>query len=277
VSSVQDIQDIDRAEESEASFEVAPAEVLSDVLSPEEETVKGATVSIAPPPGIPKSLHIIWVGPHDPPQEAIDTWANKHVNGWFFTLWRGHKQDWINQEQIDVRAARAEWNGVADLMRYEILYEHGGFCVDADSTCVMALDAGPVDFLGQKTALACFENESVRPGIVGCGFLGAPKKHPFFEACIEFASKQDAREMAWKTVGPMLMTRMAQKMPDLIKVYPARSFNPEHYSGTKAPGEHPIYGFQHWGSTTTYNKMRKWPCQCGVCRMSVNILRPSWG
>lgn len=226
---------------------------------------------------IPKTLHIVWVGPHDPPQEAIDTWANKHVQGWTFTLWRAHAQEWVNQEQIDLRASRGEWNGVADLMRYEILFRHGGFCVDADSSCLTALDEGPVDLLSKDTALACYENELVRPGIVGCGFLAGPKGHKFFEECVVEASAQDGREQAWKTVGPLLVTKIALTMPQDIEVLPAMMFNPVHYTGAKAPGKHPVYAMQHWGSTTSYNKLRKWPCQCPVCRATASMIRPPWG
>jgi hypothetical protein len=225
---------------------------------------------------IPKILSIVWVGPHDPPQEMIDSWEKKHGGdrGWFFALWRQHDQGWENQAQINNRAARNEWNGVADLMRYEILERTGGFCVDADSMCLKALDEGPEDFINSTTALACYESETVRPGIIGCGFLGAPKGHPFFRACIDDAKTQDPGVMAWKAVGPMLMGRVAQAMPDQIRVVPSRHFNPVHYSGTPAPGEHAIYAEQGWGSTKTYNSLRKLPCRCRLCQTS--MLRAPW-
>lgn len=223
---------------------------------------------------IPKKLHCVWVGPHRPPQEMIDSWEKKHVNGWMYCLWRDHT-GWKNQEQINHRAARNEWNGVADVMRYEILHKYGGFVVDADSECLKALDEGPIDFLGQETAVACYENESVRPGVIGCGFLGAPKEHPFFAACIEDVAKQPTGEMAWKAVGPQVMGRVAAKMPDAIKVFPAKMFNPVHYSGTPAPGDYPVYAKQGWGSTKGYGALRKLPCTCPQCWTTA--LRPPWG
>jgi mannosyltransferase OCH1-like enzyme len=227
-------------------------------------------------PRIPRILHICWVGPHAPPIEMIESWEKKHGGdrSWFFQLWRDHRQGWTCQEQIDARAAKREWNGVADIMRYEILYRFGGFAVDADSTCIKALDEGPIDFLNNATAVACFENESVRPGVIGCGFLGAPKHHPFFEACIEEVQKTDAKEMAWKAVGPLLMGRVASRMPKALKVYPARHFNPKHYSGTQAPGAHAIYAEQGWGSTKSYNSLRRVACQCEECR--ITFLRAPW-
>lgn len=223
---------------------------------------------------IPKKLHVVWVGPHRPPQEMIDSWEKKHVNGWFYKLWTD-PTGWINQKQIDVRAARNRWNGVADVMRYEILHKYGGFAVDADSECLMALDEGPEDFLSLEMAVACYENETVRPGIIGCGFLGAPKEHPFFQACIDDVAKQSTDEQEWKAVGPGVMGRVAAKMPDAIKVFPAKMFNPEHFSGVKAPGNHPVYARQGWGSTKGYGALRKLPCTCPQCWTTA--LRPPWG
>jgi mannosyltransferase OCH1-like enzyme len=226
---------------------------------------------------IPKILHIVWVGGHRPPTEMIDSWNKKHAGdrSWFFHLWTQHDQGFRNQAQINARFDRKEYNGAADCMRYSILELTGGFCVDADSTCVKALDEGPEDFLSSTCALAAYENESVRPGIIGCGFLGAPKGHPFFTACVDESMAQDPTVMAWKAVGPLLMGRVAERMPGEIKVVPARHFNPVHYSGTSAPGNGEIYAQQGWGSTKGYGALRKLPCTCPSCWQTA--LRPSWG
>ncbi len=223
---------------------------------------------------IPRSIHLVWVGPHLPPTDMIASWEKKHSNGWFFVLWRDHK-GWANQDQIDRRYARREYNGCADIMRYEILYKHGGFALDADSTCIKALDEGPESFLDNSCAVAAYEHEGVRPGIIGCGFLGATKGHPFFKACIDEVATQSSDLMAWKAVGPLLMGRVALRMPNQIRVYPSMMFNTPHYSGAPAVGSHPIYATQGFGSTTGYNKLRPLPCTCPECWE--NCLRPSWG
>lgn len=228
---------------------------------------------------IEKILHVVWVGPHDPPKELIDSWEKKHNNGWFFVLWRSHVNGdgsalWENDAVIR-RLQSREWNGVCDVMRYEILFNQGGFVVDADSECIKALDEGPEDFLANETAVACYENESVRPGIVGCGFLGAPKGHPFMRACVDEVSKCDPSLPAWRCVGTEMITRVARANPDLIRVYPAKMFNPVHYSGAPAPGDHPVYASQKWGGTKGYGSLRRLPCWCPQCR--VTMLRPPWG
>lgn len=238
--------------------------------------LEGATLVAAPvvKPTIPKILHVIWIGPHDPPQDLINSWSSKHINGWFFMIWRDHQQGWANQAQID---RMREWNGKADLMRLEILWRHGGICVDADSECLRPLDEGPEDFLGNTTAFVFAENETCRPGILGCGVMGAPKNSVFFEECVQRAALADMSQPAWKTVGPLLVTSVAKDMPALVRTYPAKWVHPVHYSNVPAPGVDQIkpYASQKWGGTRGYGSLRKFPCRCRECQVS--MLRAPWG
>ncbi len=221
---------------------------------------------------ISKTLHVVWVGPHNPPDQLIDSWRAKHSSPeWEHVLWRDHKTGWNNAEQIRIRASRREWNGVADVIRWEILARFGGIVVDADSECLQPLDER---FL-EPDAWSCYENEAVRPGVIACGAMGGVQGAPIFKACVEACATADPNVPAWKVVGPLLITRIAGEMPGALKVFPARHFNPEHHSGAKAPGEDPIFARQFWGGTKGYNVLRKWPCQCPECY--VTALRPPWG
>jgi mannosyltransferase OCH1-like enzyme len=160
-------------------------------------------------------------------------------------------------------------------MRWEILYKYGGFAVDADSECMTAFDDGPIDFFAEpEKVMLCYENESVRPGMVGCGFIRGPKGHPFFRRCIDSIKTEDMLKPAWTTVGPMLATKVASEMPDEVIILPARHFNPMHYSGTPAPGDGHIYARQQWGGTKGYNQLRKRPCLCKECWPTA--LKPPW-
>jgi glycosyltransferase involved in cell wall biosynthesis len=195
---------------------------------------------------IPKIIHQIWIGPLPPPQAMMDTWRRKHPD-WEYKVWRDHT-GWENQSQID---AMSEWNGRADIMRYEILERFGGILVDADSICVQALDDS---FLEHK-AFACWENEIVRPGLIAAGYVGAEKGSRFMRACINaIKTRSLAGCRAWETVGPGLLTTVAKDHPEL-HVYPARTFIPMHYSGTEAPGDARVYAQQFWGSTFGYDKI----------------------
>jgi mannosyltransferase OCH1-like enzyme len=92
---------------------------------------------------IPKKLHAVWVGDESKcPHQWLQTWRDKHP-AWEFKLWGNAEYDsvpWRSKRQMDIFRACGEWNAVADLMRYEILCEHGGVYVDADSMSVRAFD-----------------------------------------------------------------------------------------------------------------------------------------
>lgn len=230
---------------------------------------------------MPKILHVAWIGPHDPPMELIKTWNDRHSDNWIFTLWRD-STGWANQTQIDVMAKKTnpEFNGCVDIMRWEILDRYGGFFVDADSECLKSLDSGPEDLVkeAETKVLLAYENEAVRPGVAGCGFIAGPKGHPFFKRCVEECALIDPHKPAWTTVGPMLATKIVDEMPEAVRILPARYFNPTHYSGTAAPGAEAAdftpYARQYWGSTKTYNTLRKRPCWCKICR--TNSMRNPW-
>lgn len=223
---------------------------------------------------IPKILSVIWIGPHDPPMNLIDTWEKKNINGWRFVLYRSH-EGFEHQEQINARMRIREFNGAADIMRWEILAKTGGVVVDADSECLKALDEGPLDLLSNEF-FTTYENEICRPGMLACGLMGAAPGSRVAAACHE-ACRTAPFEQAWKAVGPMLLTRIAKGFPeDACTIYPARVAIPVHFDkDTKAPGDAPIYAHQYYGSTRGYNRVRKTGCTCRECASSM-IYCP-WG
>lgn len=222
---------------------------------------------------ISKTLHIVWVGPHDPPADCIDSWKKYHTQdaGWEVVIHRDHT-GWANTRNIDVRAAKREWNGVCDAIRYEILCKMGGIVVDADSECLQSLD----DRFLEPDAWAVYEHEQARPGIIACGAMGGVQGGEFYRAVFEASLAADPHVMAWKALGPGLLTDVAKRVQGLT-IFPAKTFIPEHFTGAKANGEGPIFARQHWGSTKTsgYNALRKFGCRCRECNISA--LRPPWG
>jgi len=79
---------------------------------------------------IPKIIHQIWLGDQSKrPSSLIDTW--KEINpDWEHILWTEENLPNLrNQEQFD---SMKEWAGKADILRYELLHDYGGFFIDAD-------------------------------------------------------------------------------------------------------------------------------------------------
>lgn len=208
---------------------------------------------------IPKIFHFIWVGDEARrPDNCIRTWQEAHPD-WEFRLW-GNAQlggrDWINARHIAEMSGR-EYNGVADMMRWEILHEHGGIVFDADSICARPLDEALLDC----EAFACWENEIARPGLIAAGYFGCTAGNSFVKQIIDdiSASPSVIGDMAWKTVGPQRLTDCYRKFGyTRLRIYPSHYFIPRHFTGVTYEGSDPVYAHQLWGSTLkSYDALHK--------------------
>lgn len=208
---------------------------------------------------IPKIFHFIWVGDESKrPDNCIATWREHHPD-WEFRLWGNAELEakpWINRHHMAAMAPR-ELNGVADMMRWEILHEHGGIVFDADSVCVRPLDEELLDC----EAFSCWESEIARPGLIAAGYFGCEAGNPLVAAIIAEinAAPSVTDELAWITVGPMRLTecyRRYQYTP--LRIYPSHYFIPEHFTGLAYGGSGAIYARQLWGSTLqTYDEIHR--------------------
>ena len=210
---------------------------------------------------IPKILHFIWVGDETKrPNNCIDTWI-LHNPDWEIKIWGNSalaEKKWVNSHHMK-EIAKFELNGLADLMRWEILYDEGGILVDADSVCVRSLDEEII----KNEAFACWENEIARPGLIAAGYFGCVAGNKFIGKIINdiFNEESVINEMAWKTVGPQRLTDSYRKYNyQTLKIFPSHFFIPEHSSGVVYNGSGPIYAYQEWASTrNTYDELHLKP------------------
>ncbi|MDV3459278.1 mannosyltransferase [Sphingomonas sp. HF-S4] len=199
---------------------------------------------------IPKLMHFIWVGDEGKcPTNCMDTWRALNPD-WEFLLWGNDdlaSQDWFNREHI-AAMYDVELNGVADMMRWEILHAKGGVVVDADSIARRPLD----DHLLDCEAFACWESEIARPGLIAAGYFGCEAGNPFVEQIIRDIHDEPSvtHAKAWKTVGPQRLTDSYRKYGySKLRVYPSHYFIPRHFTGLEYDGNDPVYADQLWGST----------------------------
>jgi mannosyltransferase OCH1-like enzyme len=199
---------------------------------------------------IPKVLHLTWVGDDSRrPNNCIQTWIDMNPD-WVVKVWGNddlRDTEWVNARHIKAMWDR-ELNGVADLMRWEILYREGGIVVDADSICVRPLD----DWLLEAEAIACWENEITRPRLIGCNMVGSVPGNPFMGQIIQDLHAKDTviDDMAWKTVGPLCLTTSYFKHRYTgLTILPSHFFIPDHFSGVHYEGRGMVYAKQEWAST----------------------------
>ena len=208
---------------------------------------------------IPKIMHFIWVGDESKrPDNCIDTWR-QHNPDWTFLIWGNaelNELKWHNRDHMNAMYER-ELNGVADMLRWEILYSNGGVVVDADSIALRPMD----DALLDCEAFACWENEIVRPGLIAAGYFGCEAGNTFVKQIVRdiHAEPSVTHELAWKTVGPLRLTESYRKYGyTQLRIYPSHYFIPRHFTGQTYQGNDPIYADQLWGSTKrSYGEIHK--------------------
>lgn len=206
---------------------------------------------------IPKILHIIWVGDESKrPDNCIATWV-KHNPDWKVQIWGNEDlqtTEWVNARHMREMFTR-ELNGVADLMKWEILYYQGGFVVDADSICQRPLE----DWLLEGEAFACWENEIDRPKLIAAGYVASVPENPFFGQIIQDINAEDSviDDMAWKTVGPLRLTTAYYKYRyGNLTIWPSHFFIPQHFAGQSYEGGGRVFATQEWASTRrTYDTL----------------------
>lgn len=206
---------------------------------------------------IPKVLHFIWVGDESKrPDNCIRTWVRHHP-GWTIKLWGNEdlaNTGWINAGHMKSMASR-ELNGVADMMRWEILYNEGGIVLDADSVCLRPLP----DWILEAEAFACWENEIARPRLIAAGYIGSVPMNPFFGQIIKDINAKPTvvDRMAWESVGPLQLTEAYIKYQYTgLTILPSHFFIPEHFTGLRYEGPGPVFARQEWASTRhTYDQL----------------------
>lgn len=198
---------------------------------------------------IPRNLFQIWIGDRLPPLNWMKTWRDFHPS-WNYKLidndYLSHHK-FINQHLIDEYIKRCEYAGAADLMRYEILYEYGGFMPEADSICIKATD----ELWTQNTAYTVYENELVRPGFVS-PILACEPKNDFLNGVITDLNRLRPTQLdkAWKTTGNAFLARYIETKNSRVVIFPSHYFIPQHFSGSEYKGGKVVYAKKFFGETT---------------------------
>ena len=203
---------------------------------------------------IPKIIHQIWVGDQSQrPVNLMKTWEDMNPE-WEYKLWTDDNLPVLkSQKQFD---KMVQLHGKADILRYEILYQYGGFYIDADSECVSPLE----DFLLDNDSFASYENEQVRGPLIANGYLASTKKNDLMKLLTHHIIQiPDINNTdAWLVTGPQLLTTIVKTFNyKALTVYPSHYFIPKHHSGVEYKGSGKVFAKQYWGSTVGYANIPK--------------------
>jgi len=191
-------------------------------------------------------IHQVWVGDKPVPEKWTHTWVDKHPN-WKYVLWDNEKlkkTKWVNQDIIDEFYSEGKFHGVADVMRYQILYMHGGFVAPADSECLK-----PIDELMNinEDCFCCYENEIAYPGRL-TPMIGATKGNKLMKILTDKLVGKTVL-IPWMDTGNHYLTLVVKETKYPIKIYPSWYLLPEHYTGNNYTGNGEPYARQYFGTT----------------------------
>jgi len=204
---------------------------------------------------IPKVLHFVWIGDESKcPNNCINSWRNKNPD-YEVRVWGNYELEnfpWLNAKNMKEMYSQ-ELCGVADMMRYEILYIEGGITLDADSVCLNPLE----DWLLKPDAFACWEHEIARPGLINVSAMGSVKENSFFKECALRLKKLDTvtNNRAWITTGPTHITKLFKETEHDITIYPSHYFTKNHFEGREYNGNGHCFATQFWGTTLGYKNI----------------------
>lgn len=218
---------------------------------------------------IPKKLAHIWIGPLEPPKDWMQTWIDQHLD-WDYELYGNDylkSTSFETQAQIDEYWKRGSYAGVADLMRYEILYKYGGLMPEADSLCLHNMNEL---FCDDKELYTVYENEFVRGELVS-PILASSKNNPFLRLLIDELKTIEPTRLIepWKQTGNLFVAQMIRKHEPDITVWPSHYLIPQHYEGIVYDGVDKVYAQQFFASTKGKYQKKAWTVRLGKKRKKV--------
>ena len=189
---------------------------------------------------IPRVVHWLWLGT-DPVPRIFEQYAERwrvHHPAWETRLWRDDTLPTLGCQ--DLLASAAGFKRRYDIVRLEILRQHGGVIVDMDVEPIRPLDPllrGVTAFVG-----------SIGDKHVGNQVLGATPRHPFFERAVQrLRSKSEVGGNSSAVAGKVFLKHLLDQHPEGVTVFPARTFYYEpSFEPPRRPDDFPdVYAVHH--------------------------------
>ena len=123
--------------------------------------------------------------------------------------------------RIFMYKAHASYAGFANLFRYKLLYDRGGWWSDTDSVCLQ-----PLDFAGEYVFSSEFSKGAL---MVNNGVMKAPARSELMRWAWEECDAKDTSKLEWGETGPVLMAEGVRQFGLVAHVQPHTAFCPVGY------------------------------------------------
>jgi mannosyltransferase OCH1-like enzyme len=175
---------------------------------------------------IPKVFHQIWINKVDPelPKEFRayrDGWMALHPD-WEYKLWNLDNLDFI-PHRMDLITSAPNYAQMADVLRYEILFRHGGVYLDTDFECLRNIDS---ILVGVRNFSCSEDGKSISNAIIG-----AEPNSIYMERCISALPECVGLTNTAVETGPGLYTQvlLREGLASDFVLFPTKWFYPYNY------------------------------------------------
>jgi hypothetical protein len=187
-------------------------------------------------------FHRIWLGKEPIPREFegfAQSWLHHHP-GWSMRTWTDVALGSITNKAAVSHSSSV--SGIANILRYEILFHFGGIYIDTDFECLHNLE-GLLDEVDCFVALQA-------PDLANNAIMGAVPHHPFIRKLIEGLSSS-ARNLAGlpsiKQSGPYYLSEQLRGRSDVTVFAPALFYPYQWHERWRRHENFPeAYAVHHW-------------------------------
>ncbi len=186
---------------------------------------------------IPPKIHQIWLGPRPKPLKWMDTWQTNNPTMEYY-LWSEEDIPKLRfDDRINYLLERSNYAGASDIMRVEILEQHGGVYIDSDSICLKPIQHAPFMATEFFVGWDYPDRRNIRPVTVANGMIGSVPHHPILK---------DYIEKHW-LLGARMLTKAIEGHK--VTILPTSTFYPRNWDGRVAPIDGESYAKQLWANT----------------------------
>ena len=205
--------------------------------------------------GIPRVFHQVWINDRDPELPALsrryrDRWLELHP-GWEYRLWKLDNLDFARRRP-ELIAQCSHYAQMADILRLEVLYQHGGVYLDTDFEALRPIDA----IVGSSGGhLLCSEDGAH----ISTGIIGARPYSPLIARLLDALPERLGVHAVNVETGPVFVTRelLSGGFDSDVRLAPSRWFYPyswdePHRANETFPEAYAVHRWAHsWGGEQT--------------------------
>jgi len=133
-------------------------------------------------PLIPKIVHLIWVGPLEPPPVISQCLASiqEHLPDWDYKLWTDSDIPGLHLTNQKYYNEETCYGAKADILRYELLEKFGGVYLDIDVVLIK-----PLDYLHHMYEFYTSMAPSNMNDVMANCIIACTPGHPLIRACVD--------------------------------------------------------------------------------------------